>query len=198
MDSNARIACPLPQAAAELLTLAIPKPLVQINERKGLMSRDPKLFDKVLRHALSGTSAHVETNTVFDALDWKLAGVRPESAPHSVYQLLNHMVYWQGWVLKWLDGKRPPIPKHASGSWPDDVGPGSPEDWKRAVTRFQNGLEELTRRSRGTDLFSKGATKTRFEMLQTIASHNSYHAGQVVQLRQMLGVWPPPSGGLTW
>jgi hypothetical protein len=35
-------------------------------------------------------------------------------------------------------------------------------------------------------------------MLQTIGAHNSYHLGQVVQLRQMLGAWPPASGGLTW
>jgi hypothetical protein len=27
-------------------------------------------------------------------------------------------------------------------------------------------------------------------MLQTAASHNSYHAGQIVILRQMLGAWP--------
>jgi len=35
-------------------------------------------------------------------------------------------------------------------------------------------------------------------MLQTIGSHNSYHAGEVAFLRQILGKWPPPSGGLTW
>jgi len=35
-------------------------------------------------------------------------------------------------------------------------------------------------------------------MLQAIASHTSYHAGQVVLVRQMLGTWPPPSGGVTW
>jgi hypothetical protein len=25
-----------------------------------------------------------------------------------------------------------------------------------------------------------------------------HHAGQVAFLRQLLGEWPPPSGGLTW
>jgi uncharacterized damage-inducible protein DinB len=35
-------------------------------------------------------------------------------------------------------------------------------------------------------------------MILTIASHNSYHAGQVVFLRRMLGTWPPPSGGFSW
>ena len=30
------------------------------------------------------------------------------------------------------------------------------------------------------------------------AAHNAYHLGRVVLLRQMMGSWPPPSGGLTW
>jgi hypothetical protein len=35
-------------------------------------------------------------------------------------------------------------------------------------------------------------------MLQTIATHNRYHVGQVVAIRLLLDSWPPPSGGLTW
>jgi uncharacterized damage-inducible protein DinB len=39
---------------------------------------------------------------------------------------------------------------------------------------------------------------TCLEMLHLIGSHTSYHVGQVALLRQMLGAWPPPSGGVTW
>jgi len=159
---------------------------------------DHKILDRAVRRALAGTGAHVETETVFGELDWKLAGVRPEKAAHSVYELLNHLVYWQEWVVQWLDGKNPPTPKHASGSWPGDKSPSSRKEWNLAVRRFRRGLKLLPRRAREADLFSKGGTKSRLEMLQTIASHNSYHAGQVVMLRQVLGAWPPSSGGLTW
>lgn len=38
------------------------------------------------------------------------------------------------------------------------------------------------------DLLVKRGTKTQLEMLQTIASHNSYHIGQVVVLRQRLAL----------
>jgi hypothetical protein len=31
-----------------------------------------------------------------------------------------------------------------------------------------------------------------------LLAHTSYHIGQVVILRQLLGKWPPPSGGLPW
>jgi uncharacterized damage-inducible protein DinB len=157
------------------------------------MDDDRKILDKAVACALSGKGAHVETKTVLAALDWNLAGIRPESAPHSVYQLLNHMLFWQEWVVKWLDGERPPIPKHASVGWPGDAAPASREEWEGAVRRFRNGLEVLTRRSRQADLFSEHGRKSLLEMLQIIALHNSYHAGQVVLLRQALGAWPPPS-----
>jgi hypothetical protein len=28
--------------------------------------------------------------------------------------------------------------------------------------------------------------------------HSSHHLGQVVTIRQLLGLWPPPAGALTW
>jgi len=162
------------------------------------MSSNRSILDKAVSQALSGKGAHVEARSIFADLDWKVAGARPEGVPHSLFQLLNHMIYWQDWVVKWLDGEKAPIPKHASGSWPGGSGPASPEEWERAVRHFRSGLDELDGRSRKADLLAKSGRKSRLEMLHTIASHNSYHAGQVVFLRQMLGAWPPASGRLTW
>lgn len=162
------------------------------------MNGDGKILRKVIDHALSGQGSHVEMENAFAGLDWKIAGTRPEGVPHSLFQLLNHMVYWQDWVVKWIDREKPPVPTHASGSWPGSPGPTSSDEWKRKVQSFHRGIVELDRRSRATDLFAKQGDKSPLEMLQTIASHNSYHTGQAVLLRQLLGAWPPPSGGLTW
>lgn len=153
---------------------------------------------RTLARALSGEGAHVKTATVFMGIDWKTAGIRPEGVPHSLFQLLGHMLYWQDWVLKWLDGENPPVTRHASSSWPSGTEAASAMEWRRAVQDFRRGLAELDRRSREADLFVKHGKKSPLEMLQAIASHNSYHAGQAALLRRMLGKWPPPSGGLTW
>jgi uncharacterized damage-inducible protein DinB len=162
------------------------------------MSSDQKIIEKVLERALSGKGAHVAAQSVFDGLDWKLAGTRPEGAPHSVFELLSHITYWQDWAVKWLDGKKPAIPKHASGSWPDGASPASKKEWEGAVRSFRKGLDELGGAPRKADLLAKRGKSSPLEMLHAIAAHNSYHLGQVVVLRQMLGAWPPPSGGLTW
>jgi uncharacterized damage-inducible protein DinB len=155
-------------------------------------------LENLARQTLSGKGAHVETNGVFSALDWKTAGAKPQGVPHSLYQVLKHMSYWQDWVVQWLDGKKPALPRHASGSWPGGVAPSSRREWEKAVRQFRRGLAALQRGCRDADLLSGPGKKSRFEMLQTIAVHNSYHAGQVALLRQLLGKWPPPSGGLTW
>ena len=156
------------------------------------------LLQVSLSRALTGEGSHVEAKDVFDGLDWNVAGRQPEGAPHSILQLLNHLIYWQDWVVSWLDGEDPPIPEHAAGSWPGAPRPEDAIAWDQAVQRFVEGLERLISHVREADLFTEGDGKTRLEMLQTIALHNSYHLGQVVLMRQLLGAWPPPSGGLTW
>lgn len=162
------------------------------------MSADHKPLEKTIGNALSGKGAHVATKDLFSGLNWKRAGKRPEGAPHSIFQLLNHMVFWQDWVVKWLDGESPAIPRHASGGWPGNPSPADAKEWQGALQGFRSGLEKLSRQSRQADLLTRRGKNSRLGMLQTIASHNSYHAGQVVVLRQVLGAWPPPSGGVTW
>ena len=148
--------------------------------------------------ALSGRDAHVEGMNALAGLEWRFAGAKPAGTPHTVFQLVNHMIYWQEWLVKWLDGKKPRPPRHAVGGWPGPVGPASRREWERTVRRFDRALLALERRvCQGDPLSGRGKT-TRLELLHVVGSHTSYHVGQVVLLRQQLGAWPPPSGGVTW
>ncbi len=162
------------------------------------MSDQRETLTACLGQALSGRGAHSLTADVFDGLDWQLAGVRPEGAPHSLFELLNHLVYWQEFALRWLGGEKPETPEHAADSWPGAAAPGSAEEWTGTLERFKRGLAEFDRRSRAAELFSRLGPKTALEIIQLVASHNSYHAGQVALLRRMLDAWPPPGGGATW
>jgi len=159
---------------------------------------DQKLLEHVVGRALSGEGAHVASAEVFSGLDAQGAGERPAGLPHSLFQLLKHIVFWQDWAVKWCNGEKPRVPKHASGSWPKGTAPANDADWADCVHQFQNGLKELERRSRNGNLAAKNGKQSRLEMLHAIASHNSYHLGEAVVVRQILGRWPPPAGGLTW
>jgi hypothetical protein len=36
------------------------------------------------------------------------------------------------------------------------------------------------------------------DQLESLGAHNAYHLGRIVLLRQLLGAWPPKSGGYSW
>jgi uncharacterized damage-inducible protein DinB len=150
------------------------------------MAENIEIATRSISRALSGRGSHLEPSRVFENLDWKLAAARPDGVSHSIFQVLHHMVFWQDWILKWLDGKR----LSTAGSWRS--GPlTSRIEWERAIARFKAGLAELSRRAHEESPFDKSGKTSRLEMLHTAASHNSYHCGQIVILRQMLKSWPP-------
>ncbi len=153
---------------------------------------------KSIGKALSGKGSHVEVEPALEGLDWEAAGARPPGAEHSVFQQLNHMSYWQDFALAWLAGSMPPTPKHAAESWPGPAAPEGETEWQGALDRFSKGLAKMRRHAAQEDLLADRGGKSVLEILQLIATHNSYHVGQIVSLRRGLGSWPPPRGGLTW
>ena len=165
------------------------------------MVHDQESRDTLVR-ALSGEGAHVEVQTALDGVDWTQAGARPHGIPKSVFQIVNHLVFWNAWVVDWLDGADPAIPQQDSDSWPGAVAPASAGEWEAATARLGDLADALSQHARDDDLqsthLSLGAPKSRAAMLHTIASHNSYHLGQIVLVRRIVGAWPPPGGGLTW
>ena len=129
------------------------------------------VVQQALIRALTGKDAHVETGSVLGGMDWKLAGVRPDGAPHSVFQLANYIVYWQEWAVSWLDGKKPRPPRHASGCWPGKERPASRREWERTTRRLEKAVGALRTRARDADLWPRRGRWTPLEILLVIGSH---------------------------
>jgi len=110
-------------------------------------------------------------------LTWKLAGVRPEGAPHTVFQLVNHMIFWQEWVTTWLDGAGRERLEHASTGWPGAEAPAARTDGSRPCGGPAGSRRTGPSVSRGRSAFEAGQDQP-LEMLHTIAAHTSYHVGQ--------------------
>ena len=117
------------------------------------MGSESELLREILHQALSGRGAHVLVENALEGLDWHLAGRRPQGAPHSIFQIVNHMIFWQDFSLQWLDGHKPPTPEHAAQSWPGDEGPSSAQEWSETLGRFQQGLAGFNRWVGSEDLF---------------------------------------------
>lgn len=64
----------------------------------------------------------MKPETALEVLNFTLAGEHIENAPYTIFQVLNHMIYWQDFLIDVLKGKNPAAPEHAEGSWPPPSG----------------------------------------------------------------------------
>lgn len=152
---------------------------------------------EALVRLLDGTAAHVSTAGALEGLDEEHAAAKPEGWPYSCHEILLHMVYWQDLFLARLEQRPAPLPPTAAAGWPD---PGR-NRWVDTVGRFGRGLEAAKGHARDDGLDERlpdWRGIRRGEGLAIVAQHNSYHLGQIVLLRRVLGAWPPPGGGDTW
>lgn len=146
---------------------------------------------------LDGTGAHVSTLGSLEDLDEDLAAARQDGWPHSCHEVLLHVVFWQDHFLARMEDRPAPLPARAEDGWP---APGR-NRWTDTVGRFSRGLEAAKAHAREDDLdeaLPDWRGIRRGEGLSILAQHNSYHLGQIVLLRRLLGSWPPPGGGDTW
>ncbi|AQQ52355.1 DinB family protein [Planococcus lenghuensis] len=147
---------------------------------------------------LTGRASHVHTGKIAEGLDWRTAGKRPADLTYSVWEVLFHMIYWQDYLLAQLRGESPVRPERAAESWPAEPAPADEAAWNEAVTRFIEGLQTAVTEAED-DLYAiVHKEQMRMEILMSLITHNSYHAGQIVLIRRALGAWPPSSGGDTW
>jgi hypothetical protein len=142
---------------------------------------------------------------VLEAIDDDLAHRRLPGAPHSIYEEVWHLAFWLELSLDWIAGRLTPYPEHASEGFPRE----RTESWAKLKERFLTEIEKAAEIAGDSGAMEASITalsripgEQRLmpvrEQVEGIATHNAYHLGRIVLLRQLFGVWPPPSGGDTW
>jgi hypothetical protein len=149
---------------------------------------------KHLLEVLSGRGAHADWKASFRGIPSKLRGVRPSGFPHSLWELLEHMRLAQWDILEFSRDAGHVSPEWPSGYWPASPEPASAAAWDKSLKAFERDLEAMKKlvANRKTDLFAKiphGSGQTILREALLVADHNSYHLGQVVTVRKLLGDW---------
>jgi uncharacterized damage-inducible protein DinB len=157
------------------------------------------------RELLTEPMEYLAPARALEGLTTELADRQLPGAGHTIAALVAHLAFWQHWFSRRFDGVAEPMVQRAADGWPA-VTPGT---WPEIHRRFLDGLTQLVstaEASAGTlddpltpaIEFPPLARYSRRDVLVHVATHNAHHLGQVILLRQLLGVWPPPAGSWTW
>ena len=144
-----------------------------------------------LVNLLTKAEAHVDLESELRNFPPELRGRKPEGAPHTPWQLLEHMRIAQWDTLQFsLDGKHQ-SPKWPEGYWPKRDHPADDKEWDKSVKEFLadlNGVCEMVSDAK-RDLMAKiphGDGQTYLREALLVADHNAYHLGQLVMVRRIL------------
>jgi uncharacterized damage-inducible protein DinB len=161
-----------------------------------------------LEQVLIGDSAHTPGAIILEGLTDEFARRAMAGAPRSIYEELWHVGFWQQVTLDWVHGIETPYPVHATDGFPTSADKEA-ENWNQLRQRFLATSRDAAATALDASRLdlevrcpSRPGLSVRImtvrEQLESLGAHNAYHFGRIVLLRQLLGLWPPPSGGFSW
>ena len=149
----------------------------------------------IVASSLTWEQAHASLDHAVKGLSPALRGKRPPNYPHSAWELLDHIRRTQGDLLEFCAN-----PKYHEPKWPDDYWAGSPEppseaawaDCLAAIRADAQTLADFTVKNAAklTEKIPHGTGQTYLRTVLVAVDHASYHVGQIVAVRRLLGAWP--------
>jgi len=155
---------------------------------------DDKILRDQLAKSLNWGEAHVDWKTALSRLPTKHRGAKPPGAPYSAWELLEHARIVQWDILEFSRNPKHVSPDFPSGYWPRTPVPPNAAAWEKSVKAFDSDLREMQKlvMDPRTDLAAPiphGSGQTILRETLLLADHNSYHLGQFVLLRRLVGAW---------
>jgi DinB family protein len=146
---------------------------------------------QMLIDAISGHQAHLDFDSAVKDFPPQARGTKPAGAPHTAWQLLEHMRIAQRDILDFSRDPKHVSPEWPEGYWPPTATPPDDKAWDASIRAFQKDAREFDKlvQNQTQDLFKPfehGDGQTLLREALLIASHNSYHLGQLVFLKKML------------
>ncbi|MDO3644852.1 DinB family protein [Mucilaginibacter sp. L3T2-6] len=156
------------------------------------MDTQHKTLVNELTKLLLGGNAHASFHDAIKGLDPALRGVKVTNMAYSIWQLVEHIRIAQWDMLGFCKDANHESPKWPEEYWPKEAAPANEEMWKGALEQIDSDLDEFIELMEHSDIYQpiehgEGQSILR-EALQ-IADHNSYHIGEIIAIRRVLGDW---------
>ena len=157
-----------------------------------------KTEDRALREQLvkflRGGEAHAELKAVLDDFPVKARGVVPKGAEHSAWQLLEHIRIALHDLLDFSTNPNYVQPEWPKDYWPREAAPKDGAAWDRSVKAVKKDIADFEKLvgNPESNLYATitwGDGQTLLREVLVAGQHTSYHLGQIVLLRRVLGAW---------
>ncbi|HEX2693059.1 MAG TPA: DinB family protein [Gemmatimonadaceae bacterium] len=151
---------------------------------------------EIVASSLGWEQAHTNLEHAVEDFPRELRGQRPEGYPHSAWELLEHIRITQRDLLDFC--QNPDYKEELAWPqdyWPSSPAPGSAAAWTRSVNACKKDRETLAKFATDSDVdltsrIPRGTGQTYLRTLLVALDHASYHVGQIVAVRRLLGAWP--------
>ncbi len=147
---------------------------------------------KALIDGLYGKNTHIHPEKALEGLTPANAKIKPENDLHSCWELLHHLKIWQKAILEAIKGEEvdwKDISKNHN--WPNANYLSDDQNFIALVKTFEDGLLEAENLIKTSDFHKPMPAWDDAPILQAILvllQHNSYHYGQIVAVRKILGI----------
>ena len=149
----------------------------------------------IVASALDWEQAHANLDHAVRGLAPELRGRRPENFPHSAWELLDHIRATQNDLLEFCRN-----PNYVELKWPDNYWPSSPappndQAWDACLAAIHADTSAFAKFTTDDprDLLERiphGTGQTYLRTVIVAIDHTSYHVGQLIAVRRLLGAWP--------
>jgi hypothetical protein len=156
---------------------------------------DDAALREQLAALLKGGQAHTTLEVAVAHFPADRVGERPAGSPYSAWQLVEHMRITLHDLLEFATNPEYVELNWPADYWPKNAAPAKGESWNEAVRALQADLKsfEVLVQATQSNLYAtipwgtKGETLLREVLLA--ADHTSYHVGELVLLRRLMGIW---------
>jgi hypothetical protein len=149
---------------------------------------------KQLVEFLRGGQAHADFKSVVDDFPVKARGAVPKGAEHSAWQELEHIRLALHDLLDFSTNSNYVQPQWPADYWPKEAAPASGKAWDASVKAVKKDLADFEKlvTNPKSNLYATipwGDGQTLLREVLVAGQHTSYHLGQIVLLRRLLGAW---------
>jgi hypothetical protein len=149
---------------------------------------------KELEEALLRGNAHISFEEAVAAIPPPHLDATPGDLPYSIWQLAEHIRITQWDILEFCrrpEHKSPPWPE---GYWPKKKAPEDPAEFRRSVAQTVGDLRTFIGllHEAAEEIYTPfpyGDGQSLFREALLLIDHASYHVGEIVVLRRLLGDW---------